>query len=184
MFLVPARLLEALPQLVRHRLQARRGLGRRLHVIIDLGRFLHRLAADRQTRIVDLRRHRRGNRPDVGHHAEKAHIALQLKGLERGGQDIRVVLGGIQSVLNEGNAIDPGLEQGSPLLGGQIDQEGEFFLDERKGVLDSLDILGRKGGVDVLVRHGWVPIRLGFVLSNDMWIPTHAGRTEIRLDTG
>ena len=161
MFLVPARLLEALTQLIRHRLQARRGLGRCLHVIIDLGRFLHRLAADRQTRIVDLRRHRRGNRPDVGHHAEKVHIAFQLKGLERGGKDVRVVLGGIQGVLDEGNAIDPGLEQGSPLLEGQVDQEGEFFLDERKGILDGLDIFGGKGGVDVLVGHGWDPVGLG-----------------------
>lgn len=72
-----------------------------------------------------------------------------------------MVLGGIQGVLDEGNAIDPGLEQGSPLLEGQVDQEGEFFLDERKGILDGLDIFGGKGGVDVLVGHGWDPVGLG-----------------------
>ncbi len=155
---MPPRFLETLPQLVGHRLQARRGLGRRLHVIIDLGRFLHRFASDRETRVIDLRRHRRGNRPDVGHHAEKGHIALQFLGLERGGKDIRVVLGGIQGILDEGHAVDPGLEQGTPLLGGQVDQERELFLDKRKGVLDGLDILGGKGGVDVLVGHGWAPM--------------------------
>ena len=155
---MPPRFLETLPQLVGHRLQARRRLGRRLHVIIDLGRFLHRFAADREARIIDLGGHRRGNRPDVGQHAKKIHIALQFSGLERGGQDIRVVLGGIQGVLDEGDTIDPGLEQGPPLLGGQVDQEGEFFLDKRKGVLDGLDIFGGKGGIDVLVGHGWDPM--------------------------
>ncbi len=64
--LPPARLPEALAQLLGHRLEARCRLGGGLDIVIDLGRFPHRLAAHRHAGIVDLRGYRGGQGAQLG----------------------------------------------------------------------------------------------------------------------
>nr|VFK69083.1 MAG: hypothetical protein BECKUNK1418G_GA0071005_13103 [Candidatus Kentron sp. UNK]VFK73810.1 MAG: hypothetical protein BECKUNK1418H_GA0071006_13002 [Candidatus Kentron sp. UNK] len=65
-----------------------------------------------------------------------------------------VILGGGEGVLNEGYAVRSGLEDVLPLLGREVDQEGEFFEHGVEGVLDGLHVGGRERCVDVLVGHG------------------------------
>ena len=65
-----------------------------------------------------------------------------------------MILGGIEGILDEGNAIGTRFEHRLPLLGREVDQERYLLEDGFEGGLDGLDVGGREGCVDVLVGHG------------------------------
>nr|VFK52696.1 MAG: hypothetical protein BECKTC1821D_GA0114238_12032 [Candidatus Kentron sp. TC]VFK65284.1 MAG: hypothetical protein BECKTC1821F_GA0114240_11762 [Candidatus Kentron sp. TC] len=53
-----------------------------------------------------------------------------------------VILGGGEGVLNEGDAVGAGLEGAFPLLGREVNQEGELFEHGVEGVLDAFTSAG------------------------------------------
>lgn len=71
-------LLETLAQLLCDWFQAGRGLRNCLEVAIDLVRFLHRLAADCQPRIVWLRSERRGQRAEFRQSYEEVNVFFEV----------------------------------------------------------------------------------------------------------
>lgn len=48
---------------------------------------------------------------------------LELRRVEAGGQDLRVILGGGQGILNKRDAVRPGLEGALARLGREIDEK-------------------------------------------------------------
>ena len=65
-----------------------------------------------------------------------------------------MILGGIEGILDKGDAIGTGLEHRFPFLGREINEERHFLKDGLEGDLDGLDVGGREGGVNVLVWSG------------------------------
>ena len=149
--------LPALAQLVGDGLQARRGLGGGLDVVVDMGGLLHDLAAYREAGIVYLRGDRRGHGVDVGELGKEIDVVLEFGCFESSREDIRVVLGGTQGVLDERNTIGTCFEDGSPFLGRQVDEEVHSCEDFLEGGLDGLYFVGREGCIDVLVWSGGAP---------------------------
>ena len=134
------------------------GLGGGLDVGIDLTGLLHGLTAHGDAGVVDLGGKRGDNDSDVGEGGEEIYVSLEFGGAETGGKDGGVVLGGIEGILEEGDAVGSGLEEGFAFLGGEVDQEGEFLNDGVDSILDGLDILGGEGCINVLVGHGCFPM--------------------------
>ena len=159
-------LFETLAQLFGHGFEARRGLGGGLDVGVDLGRFLHGLAAHGDAGVVHLGVEGGNDGPDVGEGREEIHVFFELGRAEIGGKDARMVLGGIEGVLNEGDAVGAGLEEGLAFLGGEVDQKEELFEDGVDGGLDGLDVGGGEVCIDVLIGHGCLlTILLGQIIS-------------------
>ena len=65
-----------------------------------------------------------------------------------------MILGGIEGIPDEGDAIGTGLEHRLPFLGREVDEKRHLLEDGLEGGLDGLHVGGREGCVDVLVGHG------------------------------
>ena len=164
--------LPALAQLVGDGFEARRRLGGGFHIIVDLGGLLHGLATYREAGVVP-RVQLFGRLPSsVSTYYTKSctrgHIVLEFAGLEGGGENIRVVLGGIEGILYEGDAIRICLEHRFPLFGGKADEKRHLLENGIEGGLDGLDIGGREGCVDVLVWSGKF-LGVGFLCGCGTW---------------
>jgi len=128
--------LPALAQLVGDGFEAGHRLGGGFHVVVDLGGLLHGLATYREAGVVYLRGDRRGHGVDVGEFSEEIDVVLEFGCFESSGEDIRVILGGIEGILHKGDAIGTCLEHGFPFLGREIDQE--WHLEETDDCLQLL----------------------------------------------
>lgn len=104
-FFLPFGLFEPLAQLFGHGLEAGGGFGGGLDVGVDLDGFLHGLAAHGHAGVVDPGGKRGDDGIDVGHGGEEFHVAFERGGVEGGREDVGMVLGGVQGVLEEGDAV-------------------------------------------------------------------------------
>ena len=68
-----------------------------------------------------------------------------------------MILGGIEGILDEGNAIGTRFEHRLPLLGREVDQERYLLEDGFEGGLYGLYVGGGEVCVHVLVGHGGAP---------------------------
>lgn len=143
---------EALAECVERAVE-RRAFSGGTRVLVDEKRRSVSLAADLHVCVFDQLKKLRECGHDLREGREKLNVLSQLLHVEGAREDVRVLRGDRERLLDEAAALIAHLRKRLPLFGREVYEEGEFGAYGVDGVEDGLPVGLRESRADAVVSH-------------------------------